>query len=224
MNKHYGITAITIICLICLVSAGVLMAAMGFGNHDIIGMVLGSIIFIVGLVLSGIVIGAYNKLVRYRNKVKESLALIDIQLKLRFDLIPNLVNTVKGYTKHEEAVFEEVVKLRNLAIKSQDESKKLDAANKMVPKMKHILMIAENYPKLKADALFKSLMDELTIVEDKIVASRRIYDSNVNLYNTHIQTFPSNIFAYIFGFEKEELFKIDAGEHLPTKIEFGGKK
>ena len=224
MNKHYGIAVIITICLIGLVSAGVLLVAMGVGDRDVVGVVFGAIILIIGIVASGVVIGAYNKLVRYKNKVKESLALIDIQLKLRFDLIPNLVNTVKGYIKHEEAVFEDVVKLRNQAVKSQDEGKKLEVANKMVPMMKHILMLAENYPKLQADALFKSLMDELTIVEDKIVASRRIYDSNVNLYNTQIQTFPNNIFAYIFGFEREELFKIDAGEHLPTHIEFGGKK
>ena len=85
-------------------------------------------------------------------------------------------------------------------------------------------MIAENYPKLKADALFKSLMDELSTVEDKIVASRRIYDSNVNAYNTLIQTFPNNIFAFIFRFEKQEMFKIDAGENLPTVVDFGDKK
>ena len=179
---------------------------------------------IFGIVVAIVAASTYNKLVRYRNKVKESLALIDIHLKLRFDLIPNLVNTVKGYAKHEEKVFEEVVKLRNQAVKLENEEEKLAVANRIVPKIKHILMIAENYPKLKADALFKSLMDELSTVEDKIVASRRIYDSNVNAYNTLIQTFPNNIFAFIFRFEKQEMFKIDAGENLPTVVDFGDKK
>lgn len=224
MKKNSLLIMIISLCLIGLTLAGVLMIAMSIGNRDVVGIIIGSIIFILGLFSTTAVVSIYNKLIRYKNKVKESLALIDIHLKLRFDLIPNLVNTVKGYAKHEEKVFEEVVKLRNQAVKTDNEEEKLEVANKMLPKLKHILVLAEDYPKLQADALFKSLMDELTVVEDKLVASRRIYDSNVNAYNTLIQTFPNNMFAFIFGFEKQDLFKIDAGENITTYINFGGKK
>ena len=224
MKKKSSLLTIIILCLCAIILAGLFLTAMSIGNRDMVGIIIGIIVLILGIIASCHFTHVYNKLVRYKNKVSESLALIDIQLKLRFDLIPNLVNTVKGYTKHEEKVFEEVVKLRNQAIKMQDEQEKLEAANKLLPKLKHILVLAEDYPKLKADSLFKSLMEELSVVEDKIVASRRIYDSNVNSYNTLIQTFPNNIYAYLFGFEKQELFKIDAGEHLATNISFGGKK
>ncbi len=224
MKKNSALIMILCLCSVGLTLAGVLMLAMGIGDKDVVGIITGSIILIVGLIAVTGIVKTYNKLVRYKNKVKESLALIDIHLKLRFDLIPNLVNTVKGYAKHEEKVFEEIVKLRNQAVKTNNEEEKLEAANKMLPKLKHILVLAEDYPKLKSDALFKSLMDELSTVEDKLVASRRIYDSNVNAYNTLIQTFPNNMFAFIFGFEKQELFKIDAGENISAFVNFGGKK
>ena len=224
MKKKSHLGTIIVLILVALILAGGLLLAKGVGDNDSVGMGISSVILFLSFAIMIVIISVYNKLVRYRNKVKESLALIDIQLKLRFDLIPNLVNTVKGYTKHEEKVFEEVVKLRNQAVKLENEEQKLEVANKIVPKMKHIIMLAENYPKLQADALFKSLMDELTIVEDKIVAARRIYDSNVNAYNTLIQTFPNNVFAFVYGFTKQEMFKIDAGENLPTPVDFGVKK
>ena len=224
MKKKSSLSIIIAVCITGLILAGILLLAKSIGDKDSTGIIIGSIILVLSFITMIVVISAYNKLIRYRNKVKESLALIDIQLKLRFDLIPNLVSTVKGYAKHEEKVFEEVVKLRNQAVKLENEEQKLEVANKLVPKLRHIFMLAESYPKLKSDALFKSLMDELSIVEDKIVASRRIYDSNVNAYNTLIQTFPNNIFAYIYGFSKQEMFKIDAGENLPTNVDFGAKK
>ena len=157
-------------------------------------------------------------MVTYRNKVKESLALIDIQLKMRFDLIPNLVESVKGYTKHEEKVFKSIARLRNLAMKSTDEKEVLEYANKSVPMMKSIIAIAEDYPELKSGMLFQDLMSQLSDVEDRIAASRRIYDMNVNEFNTLLEKFPNNLFARSFGFVRMELFKIDSAEKVVTKI------
>lgn len=168
-------------------------------------------------------IGTYNKMIRYRNNVLESLRLIDIHLKLRFDLIPNLVECVKGYCKHEEKVFLKLIELREKALKTEDEVKKLEYANETLPNIRHVLAISENYPELKADALFRSLMDELVVVEDKIVASRRFYDSNVSMYNTLIETFPNSIIANMFHFERMEMYKIDAGESINPSINFERK-
>lgn len=180
-------------------------------------MLLVILVLVVVFIIIGIV--KYNKMVKYRNKVKESLALIDIHLKLRFDLIPNLVNTVKGYSKHENEVFSKLIELRKYAMNAKEEKEKLEYANEMLPKLRQILVIAEDYPKLKADSLYKSLMEELILAEDKIAASRRFYDSNVSEYNTLIKTFPNNIISSMFGFKECELFKIDVGENFASKIE-----
>ena len=175
------------------------------------------------LIVVMVMVGAskYNKMVKYRNKVKESLSLVDIHLKLRFDLIPNLVNVVKGYSKHELEVFSKLIEIRKKAVDANDEKEKLEYANELIPNMRHLLMVAEDYPDLKADALYKSLMEELVIVEDKIAASRRFYDSNVSEYNTVISTFPNNVFSSMFGFKEMELFKIDVGENFAVKINMG---
>ena len=178
----------------------------------------GIIVLIIIVILIIVTISKYNKMVRYKNKVKESLRLIDIHLKLRFDLIPNLVKTVKAYSKHEQEVFDSLLKLRKKAVEAKEEKEKLEVANELVPKMRQVLVIAEDYPELKADSLYKSLMEELILVEDKIAASRRFYDSNVNEYNTLIETFPNNLIASMFNFESIELFKIDVGENFASKI------
>ena len=182
-------------------------------------VVLGAVLAFFGFVGIIFIISSRNTMVRYKHKVSEALALIDIQLKLRFDLIPNLVNTVKGYAKHEKESFEEVIKLRNLALKSEDEKETIDLANKAVPLMKSIIAISEDYPELKASKLYLNLMEQLEEVEDKIVAARRIYDSNVNIYNTKLDVFPHNLVASMFGFEKEKLFRIDANEKVNIDVE-----
>ena len=165
-------------------------------------------------------VSKYNKMIKYRNKVKESLSLVDIHLKLRFDLIPNLVSVVKEYSKHENEVFIKLIEIRKMALNAKNEKEKLEYANELVPNMRHLLAIAEDYPKLKADSLYKSLMEELVLIEDKIAASRRFYDSNVSEYNTVISTFPNNIVSSIFGFKEMEMFKIDVGENFASKINF----
>ena len=182
---------------------------------------MGGILFLVIAVIFVISwIATHNKMVKYRNKVSESLSMVDIHLKLRFDLIPNLVKVVKEYSKHEKEVFSSVVELRNRAMNEQDEKKKLELANETLPKIREILIIAEDYPELKADSLYKSLMEELVLIEDKIAAARRFYDSNVTLYNNLIQVFPNNIVASLGSFTKMELFKIDVGENLSQRINF----
>jgi len=114
--------------------------------------------------------------------------------------------------------FEFLIEIRKKAVSSKDEKEKLNYANELVPKMRQVLIIAEDYPELKADSLYKSLMEELILVEDKIAASRRFYDSNVNEYNTLIDVFPNNMIASMFGFKEMELFKIDVGENFSSKI------
>ena len=129
-----------------------------------------------------------------------------------------MVNTIKGYAKHEQTLFKDVIKLRNQAANSTDEKEKLEFANKLVPQMKNIIAVAEGYPELKSSAMFKSLMDQLVDIEDRLVAARRIYDSNVNAYNTTIEVFPNNILGFMFEFKKEEMFKIDAGESIVISV------
>jgi LemA protein len=179
------------------------------------------VLFVVAFIIFVMIISKYNSIVRYKNKVRESFALIDVQLKLRFDLIPNLVSVVKKYAEHEKETLTEIAKLRNLAVNSTDKKERLDYANKLVPQIKNIVAISENYPDLKSDSLFKSLMDQIVDVEDRIASARRIYDSNVNVYNTHIETFPNNMIANAFNFTREEMFRIDVGENLLHKIELG---
>ena len=179
------------------------------------------VVLVIILVLTIIFIATYNKMIRYRNKVEESLRLIDIHLKLRFDLIPNLVNTVKGYTKHEKEIVSKLAEMRKMAVESKTEEEKLEYANQMVPQMRQVIAVAESYPEIKADKLFKNLMEELVLVEDKIAASRRFYDSNVSEYNSLIQVFPNSIVASMFKFKKCELLKIDVGERLDVHVDLG---
>jgi LemA protein len=179
------------------------------------------LLLVIALIMLITLVTKYNGIIRYKNKIKESFALIDVQLKLRFDLIPNLVSVVKKFAEHEKETLTEVTKLRNLAVNSKDEKEKLEYANKLVPEIKNIVAISENYPNLKSDTLFKSLMDQLVDVEDRIASARRIYDSNVNVYNTHIEIFPNSMIAKSFGFTREEMFRIDVGENLLQKIDLG---
>ena len=216
MEKRKGSFAIVLYYLfsIVLMIAGVTLMLLNknFFILSVIVAILGLIIFLYGIT-------SYNKMIKYSNKVNESLSLIDIHLKLRFDLVPNLVNVVKGYAKHEKEVFEEVTKLRAMANESVSEKEKIDLANQALGKIKHIIAVAENYPDLKANTVYKSLMQELVLIEDKIVASRRFYDSNVNAYNTLLEVFPRNIVAKGHGFKRMEMFRIDAGERLNVNLE-----
>ena len=212
-----GKVVLSVIGVLALASLVLLFIGLAVGTPLIIA---GAVLTFINLVILLFVVISRNMMVRYKNKVKEALALVDIQLKQRFDLIPNLVNVVKGYAAHEKEVLTEVTKLRNLALKTTDEKEKIDLANKAVPLMKTLIAVSENYPELKASKVFQNLMEELVYIEDKIVAARRIYDSNVNLYNTKVEVFPDNLVASAFGFEKEELFRIEANEKINIDIAF----
>lgn len=167
------------------------------------------IILIVLAVIVGGVILAYNGLVKLRQRVKEAWSDIDVQLKRRYDLIPNLVDTVKGYAKHEKEVFENVTKARNQAMNAGTLDEQADAENQLSGALKSLFAVSEDYPDLKANENFLELQRELTDTENKIQASRRFYNNTVMSLNTKVETFPSNIIANAFGFHKEDYFEIE---------------
>jgi len=181
-----------------------------------------SIIIILAFVLVLYFITKYNSFIKLKNHVKESWSDIDVQLKRRYDLIPNLVNTVKGYADHENAVFEKVTEARSKAINAQTVAEKSEADNLVAGTLKSIFAIAEAYPELKANTNFLQLQNELSDTENKIQAARRFYNSNVKEMNIQIETFPSNIIAKLFNFTKQDFFEleIDSSEKNPVEVKF----
>ena len=165
-------------------------------------------------------IGIYNGLIRLKNRVDEAWSDIDVQLKRRYDLIPNLVNTVKGYASHEKEVFEKVTEARTKAMGAQSAGDKAQAENALSQTLKSLFAVAEAYPDLKANQNFLELQRELTDTEDKVQASRRFYNGNVRDFNTKIQVFPNNIFAGMLGFSAREFFEAEGSEKEPVKVEF----
>ncbi|MFB6225483.1 MAG: LemA family protein [Candidatus Paceibacteria bacterium] len=181
-----------------------------------------SIISIVVLILIvGYVIFLYNRLVGLRQKIQEAWSDIDAQLKRRHDLIPNLVDTVKGYAEHERGTFEEVTKARSQAQQAGTIDEKNQAENMLSDTLKSLFAVAENYPDLKASQNFQELQRELSDTENKILAARRFYNSNVMNYNTFLQTFPTNILGPLFSFQTEEYFEAEAGERENVDVDFG---
>ena len=163
----------------------------------------------------------YNGLVRRKYRVREAWSDIDVQLKRRYDLIPNLVETVKGYAIHEKEAFENVTKARAMALGAQTINEKGKAENMLSSPLKSIFAIAEAYPQLRAIESFVKLQDELSDTENKIQAARRFYNGNVMDYNTKIETFPTNLIAGTFGFGKEEFLKFEEEEEKEmVKVKF----
>jgi len=163
---------------------------------------------------------AYNGLVRTKMRVQEAWSDIDVQLKRRYDLIPNLVETVKGYAAHEKTVFENVTKARSQAMQATGPAK-AHAEDALSGALKSLFAVAENYPQLKANENFLSLQNELTDTEDKIQAARRFYNGMVRDLNTKIQVFPTNLFAGMFGFKPMEFFgDISEAEKRPVAVKF----
>ena len=156
----------------------------------------------------------YNSLVRLNIKTDEALSDITVQMKRRFDLIPNLVKTVKGYAKHEKSVFENVTKARTsaMAAPKRDLHKQAAADNQLSSTLKSLFAVAESYPELKANENFQQLQSELTDTEDKIQASRRFYNGNVRDFNTKLKVFPTNVFGNMLGFKAREFFDVDGAE------------
>ncbi len=154
-------------------------------------------------------ISAYNGLVNARNQVKNGWAQIDVQLKRRFDLIPNLVETVKGYAKHEQETLEKVIKARNAAMGASSVEELAAKEGELRQTLRSLFALSENYPDLKANQNFLKLQDELSGTENKISFARQFYNDVVYRYNTRIQTFPTNIIAGMFHFTQEPLFEVD---------------
>ncbi|KND50487.1 MAG: LemA protein [Parcubacteria bacterium C7867-007] len=169
------------------------------------------------------VVFAFNGFVSRVNRTKEAWADIDVQLKRRYDLIPNLVETVKGYATHEAAAFENVTKARAAAMGATDPSAKAEAENMLSSTLKSLFAVSEAYPDLKANENFVQLQKELADTEDKIQAARRFYNSNVQELNTAVESFPGNVIASSFNFKKMDLFQLtdaDAAAREPVKVGF----
>ncbi|MBP3463643.1 MAG: LemA family protein [Clostridia bacterium] len=162
-----------------------------------------------------IVLSMYNGLIRKRNAVKQSRSSIDVYLTQRFDLIPNLIETVKGYAKHEKEVFESITKLRS----EYEQTKDLTKASELNKQIDNILLIGENYPELKSSENFLNLQKNLTKMEDQLQAARRLYNTDVTSYNTSLQVFPTNLVASAFHFKEEKLFELEAGKQQNIKVE-----
>jgi len=152
-------------------------------------------------------VGIYNSLIRWRNRVKESWSDIDVQLKRRYDLIPNLINSVKGYASHEKQIFINVTEARTRAMNAGNPLAKAEAEKGLNSTLKSLFAVAENYPQLRASENFQKLQDELTDTENKIQAARRFYNGNVRDFNTKQETFPANIIAPAMSFKKAEFFE-----------------
>ena len=177
-----------------------------------------------GIVLAVILIAAiyvaavYNGLIVNKNRVKEAYSDIQVQMKRRYDLVPNLVETVKGYAAHESQTLEKVIQARNMAMAQKGDLKEqAKAENILSGTLKSLFAVSENYPELKANQNFLKLQFELTDTEDKIKAARRFYNTNVLALNNKIEMFPSNIIAGMFAFKKQEFFELDEDEAQAAK-------
>lgn len=171
-------------------------------------------VVVVFLVLS------FNKMVDRKNKVDNAWGQVDVQLKRRFDLIPNLVETIKGAAAHEKNTLEDVIRARNSYLQADSPAEAMKANKQMTSALTRLLAVVENYPDLKANVGFTNLQEELSRIEDKIAYSRQFYNDTVMKYNKIIMIFPNNIFAGMFGFTKEKYFNADESERSTPKVEF----
>ena len=176
-----------------------------------------NILLIIVIILSGMIIGTYNKFIRKNNRVKEKESQIDVLLNQRFDLIPNIVECVKGYAKHESSTLEELTSLRS---SYNNHGFSIEETENIDKKFNNIMMLAESYPDLKANTQFLSLQNNLNEIENKLSYARTSYNYVVTSYNNLVESVPSNIIAKIFVFEKKELFKLDIDKKEDIKIKF----
>lgn len=182
-----------------------------------------SILILLGIVLILVIwlIGSYNSLIRLRNQVKNAWAQIDVQLKRRYDLIPNLIETVKGYMKHEAETLEKITQYRSQAMNAEGVAEKGKAEGMLSGALRQMRIAVENYPDLKANQNFLALQEELTSTENKISFSRQNYNDQVLFFNNKIQMFPSNIVAGMFGFKIAEFFEVESQEERTApKVSF----
>ena len=178
------------------------------------------VIIVVIVLLVMWVISAYNKLVRLKNRVEDQWAQIDVQLKRRFDLIPNLVETVKGYTKHESETLESVINARNTYLAASTPEAQMEADGELTKAVSKLFALSEAYPDLKANENFVSLQNDLKDTEDKIAASRQFYNDVVLKYNDQVELFPGSIIAKLFNFKKEAYFKANDTERENVQVKF----
>ena len=178
------------------------------------GLVLLLVVLAVG------VVGIFNRLVTLRNRVDNAWSQIDVQLKRRYDLIPNLVETVKGYAAHEKETLERVISARNAAMSAQTVGEHSEAENVLSGTLKSLFALAENYPDLKANQNFMMLQEELSGTESKIAYARQFYNDSVMTYNTSQQTFPSNVVAGMFGHSPRDYFEIEEAAKEAVKVQF----
>ncbi len=179
------------------------------------------VVILVALLLLGAVL-VYNRLVALRARVNNGWSQIDVQLRRRYDLIPNLVKTVQGYASHEREVFENVTEARSRAIDANAVPDQADAENQVTRGLRQLMAVAENYPELKANENFLALQEELTGTESKIAFARQFYNDQVMRLNTLIGSFPSNVIAGTFGFQTREFFDIEDPVRAPSEVEFPG--
>ena len=179
------------------------------------------IILAIVVVIAIVLIVIYNQLVTLRQRVQNAWSQIDVQLQRRFDLIPNLVETVKGYMTHEQETLTKVTDLRSSWADAKTVEQKAELEGQLTETLKTIMAVAENYPNLKADQSFNNLQAELSDTENKISYSRQFYNDTVTMYNTKLETFPSNLVAGMFGFKASTLFNVDNDEaKKAVKVEF----
>jgi LemA protein len=189
---------------------------------------MGSVLLLLLAVIVGIVVvvlawvaGTYNVLVRLRNQLENAWAQIDVQLKRRHDLIPNLVETVKGYAAHERGTLEAVIQARNMAVSAKGVGERAEAENILSGTLKSLFAVAEAYPNLKADQTFLRLQEELTSTENKVAFSRQFYNDSVMTFNTRIEVFPTNLIAGMFSFTRREFFEVKAeAEREAPQVKF----
>jgi LemA protein len=179
------------------------------------------IVVILLVLVIGYAVVTYNRLVSMRNRIENAWAQIDVQLKRRYDLIPNLVETVKGYAAHERGTLEAVVQARNMAMNAQGPADQAAAENMITGALKSVFALSEAYPDLKANQNFLNLQEELTGTEGRIAYARQFYNDSVYGYNTKIQSVPANLIANQFSFDEREYFEVDEGSRGPVAVDFG---
>src|ERR1700693_5965938 len=171
-------------------------------------------------VIAAVLVGMYNTLVQLRVHCDSAWSDIDVQLKRRHDLIPNLVETVKGYAAHEKSTFEDIAKFRSMAMQATGPADKAAAENQLTGALKSLFAVAENYPQLQASQEFTQLQNSLSDIEDAIQNARRYYNAVVRDLNTKIQSFPTNILAGMFGFQARQFFEVEAADREPVAVKF----
>ncbi len=183
-------------------------------------MLLSVLLIIIIGVIALYIIYLFNSLIRLKNEVKNAWAQIEVQLKRRYDLIPNLVETVKGYAKHERELLEKITEARAAVMKATSVGEKAKASNMLSETLKSLFAVAENYPQLKANENFLQLQEELTGTENKIAYARQHYNDMVMLFNNRIQVFPARLFANMLGFQQQEMFSAPEPAKEPVKVKF----